>query len=440
MSTLYTMTHPGIVGTQRVTLAQFAKVWGPKGWVLTEEVELDAIDLPQISQLAQATLPPTGNENVPLAQGLATRRMTLDDLADYFGSGTGGTGTGTVTSVNDVDPDEDGNVALDYSDVGASPSSTQTDLDTLESTVSSLSSDVSDLSALDPDQIDAHLAETDPAVHHASKITSLSTVAQGNVEDDLSWLHANTVGAANLAATDARAAALLAGQSYVLIDDFLFHIDVATSGSIGEKRWLRTGGTSVAPTFFGTAALADNPGAVRLQTGVTANTWTALYKEAMIPSGADWEINIVAVSLVVSNNVTLRAGVANDVTAFPSAADTAPPQAAGPANAVYVEKLITDSASWQLATRVASVETRVGTGVNLPGNSIQFHIRMWRYSATQVAVQIGTNGGALSAPTVVTWNPAATLLQPFFGIKNSSTTSRNAEVDFASVLFTGAVR
>lgn len=278
-----------------------------------------------------------------------------------------------------------------------------------------------------------HLNDLDPFSHLASAIGSSSTVGTGNVEDDLSSLDSTKSDATVVTALRGDLDDLVAGMDSWFYDDFRWSRDVATTGLIGETGWFRSGGISSVATLLGTAsAPSASPGAVRISTGTTANTWAVLYKPAWINPvwGGDWVMEMAGLNIVVNSNLTWRMGLATDPTGFPSTTDPGTVTADG----VYLEKLTSDSTVWNIVTRIAGTQVRTASAVSLPATSVLARVRFYKASSTTVAVQISTAGGAWSTPEIVTYNPASILLAPFFGVKNSTTTARNGEIDVCSVI------
>jgi hypothetical protein len=273
----------------------------------------------------------------------------------------------------------------------------------------------------------AHLSDTS-AAHSADAIDSASTVGTGNVEDDLSTLDAEKADGVETGRHFTALGDMLGGLTLGAVsgvgsrsfyeDDFRWHLDVATSGQIGETFNRRTGGTS---------ALGSNdqsrPGVVRLSTTATINTYTALYPNAagFIKMDQWFELHMWFRPVNINADVLIRAGISSD------------PTSESPTDGVFIEKLGADSAFWRNVTRIASAEDRHTSALGPATVANEWvHLRIRRLSATHVGIASGISGLGialpLSAEESVAFNPGVFGL-PFIALKNGTAAAKLLDVD-----------
>jgi hypothetical protein len=262
----------------------------------------------------------------------------------------------------------------------------------------------------------------------ASDVDSDSTVGTGNVEDDLSTLDAEKADGVETARYFAAISDQLGGLTLGTIlgvvgsrslyeDDFRWHVDVATSGSIGETQNRRTGGTSAVG-----ANDLSHAGVVQLSTTATINTYTVLYPAAGVQLRMDqWFEFHVWFKPTLTGNVNLRVGLSSD------------PTSETPTDGVFVEKLPADSAFWRNVTRIASVEDRHTTALGPAVAAAEWvHLRIRRLTATSVGISSGivVLGVAMPLSTELSVAFAPTVFGlPFVSIENTTAVARTIDID-----------
>lgn len=309
--------------------------------------------------------------------------------------------------------------------------------------VQSAATKKTDVQSLIDATLNAHNAEAFP--HDAAKIESDSTVGQGDVEADLDWLHANTPGNAAVVDLDTRldryddmlggglvgAGSVTTGNTgrgtrFHYVEDFYGSKDAAVSGSIGLTGWLKGGGT----TALGTVTSA-HPGVINHATGTSANTYCYLMAPGRMLFGASWfDLAMWVRPVTLDSATTFRCGLSSD------------PTSETPTDGVFAEHLAGDTAFWRNVTRITSTETRATSALSTTSNQ-WYRIRIRRTSLTEVTFTYTKTSagvpGAETADEVVTFSPAVTLY-PFMAVKNTTTTSKSADIDCCDVIVTDLLR
>ena len=273
----------------------------------------------------------------------------------------------------------------------------------------------------------------------ASDVLSNSTLAQGNVEDDLNALDAEKAdGALVQQITDAMTATNgirtpvgdtgingRVGTRSLYRDDFRWSQDATVSGQIGETRCLLTVSAGGSGTSANGTNTAFRPGVVHLNTGTTANTVVTLSApgQAAVNLAGYFDVDIwFRPTLLTFSGLDVRAGL-SVVGATPET----------PSDAIFIQHLSADSAFWRYVSRVGGVEAAPVVSTAATVSNQYVHLRIRRLTATTVgfsqSVTSGGVAGAMSTEVVITHAPGTALARPFVQIKNTTTTLKEADVD-----------
>jgi hypothetical protein len=265
----------------------------------------------------------------------------------------------------------------------------------------------------------------------AVDVFSGSSVGQGNVEDDLSTLDMEK---ADGVVVDQKLNALSdthgirtpigdaagVGTRSLYRDDFRWHADATVSGSIGETRCLRDGGSSAQGTNT-----SFRPGVLHLNTGATINTLCVLHAPAQSALNLDSDFDVDIWFRPVLNGFSgldVRAGLSSL------------PTSETPGDAIFIQHLSADSAFWRFVSRTTAGGEATPVVSTIATVSNQYvHLRIRRVNATQVGFSMSTTSGGVAGPmsseTLVTHDPATVLARLFIQIKNTAASAKEADVD-----------
>jgi hypothetical protein len=271
---------------------------------------------------------------------------------------------------------------------------------------------------------------------NAIDVISGSSVAQGDVEADLSWLDANK---ADSVVVDQKVDAITAtngartaigdssldgqvGTRSLYRDDFRWSADATTSGQIGETRCLRDGGTSANGTIT-----AFRPGVIRIDTGTTINTLTTLHAPGQMSVNLDGMFDIDIWFRVVSfTSCDVRAGL------------SVLPTSETPSDAIFMQHLSADTAFWRVVSRTTAGGEAAPVSFGATAANQYVHLRIRRLTATTVGFSMSTTSGGVAGPmsaeTIITHDPSTALARPFVQIKNTTTTAKQVDIDMWQTL------
>lgn len=205
----------------------------------------------------------------------------------------------------------------------------------------------------------------------------------------------------------------------VIVDEFT--VSSTETGENGELGWSFTNGS-----FNLIGPETNHPGICRrassASSGAVASTYTGGGGVTVVVTMEQVdEVTWVIRPVTADTDFDLRFGMFSDMTANPPAAGS------------YFEKLAADT-NWFGVGRLASVQTRVTTGVAFAAS--WFKLKLRRVSASVVAFSV--NGGA--EVQVTTNNPSTTGMAFGFQIIPGSANARSVDVDFFSMKLTAQAR
>lgn len=218
--------------------------------------------------------------------------------------------------------------------------------------------------------------------------------------------------------------ALIAGVAYTvsarLQDEFL--IGTATSGDIGDLRWISTLDASAAVTYQ--TSIADHPGFIRLSTAATSNNAARI----TTPGTTTFSVLLPAEDFDARFLVRLNTNDANTrvrIGFYGSNADQ-------PTDGIYVEKLPADT-QWFGVTRASSSETRSTALASTSTSWVTLRIRRIDASTIGFTADSGTE-------RTNTANIPTAGLNPTVFIETTTTADKTLDVDFVRVDITGLSR